>query len=622
MNQTSGYDAWRTGSHEAVATSLLDLKSGIEGIKGSIFKRLEDVTLTVDRVQELFKRFFTFFHPFLPFLDPERPPQDYHKRSPLLFWSIIYVGARHYSTESGLFSALGGPVSRLMWQTFAEVPQNYHVVKALILLCSWPFPTNSTSTDSTFIVSGIMMQIALQIGLHRPNHAQDFTKFRIELRDVEIQDRTKTWAVCNIVAQRIATSFGQPASAIYDWALVTTPGDSRGPSFDLPSHIYNRLLIEKFADRVSQNLYTNDQDAVGIGSDQERAAYVSFLTKDLEELEQRLQDDTSPITALYLRAVALHLRLNVFFSSSNSPSYRSELLKVYQATVSYLEACLSLESNTEVGLSRSYPQGLSLMYAPAYVSQLLLAAGFSLLKLMQTFLRQHDLDLQGASELLTRTVWAIRSMSVAENDLCERLAEVLAQVWKSSGPLSRPDVSINAAQRPLAANDGDVTPSETSGRIDDSMQLKVRCRMSMSIVFDSVWRWRQNYSVKNSRATERALKDRNTYPSGPTDPNLPSAVGGEIDPNISDPTSSASMQGLPGIGLNGMSGDVGIDSLGTLEFSDASSGIGYQVFDPLNWMLDGVVDFPYTFGTGQMGMPSMEGEGAIPGVGIANGEMN
>ena len=129
-------------------------------------------------------------------------------------------------------------------------------------------------------------------------------------------------------------------------------------------------------------------------------------------------------------------------------------------------------------------------------------------------------------------------------------------------------------------------------------------------------------SVKNSRATERALKDRNTYPSGPTDPNLPSAVGGDIDPNITDPTSSATMQGLPGIGLNGMSGDVGIDSLGTLEFSDASSGIGYQVFDPLNWMLDGVVDFPYTFGTGQMGMPSMEGEGAIPGVGIANGEMN
>ena len=25
----------------------------------------------------------------------------------------------------------------------------------------------------------------------------------------------------------------------------------------------------------------------------------------------------------------------------------------------------------------------------------------------------------------------------------------------------------------------------------------------------------------------------------------------------------------------------------------------YEVFDPLNWMLDGLVDFPYSFGGGQ-----------------------
>lgn len=95
-----------------------------------------------------------------------------------------------------------GPVTRLVWSTVAEVPQNHHVVKALILLCSWPFPTSSTSTDPSFIMCGLMMQIAFQIGLHRPNHAQDFSKFRIELREAELQDRIKTWAVCNIVAQR------------------------------------------------------------------------------------------------------------------------------------------------------------------------------------------------------------------------------------------------------------------------------------------------------------------------------------------------------------------------------------------------------------------------------------
>ncbi len=47
-----------------------------------------------------------------------------------------------------------------------------------------------------------MMQVAMQIGLHRPSYAQDFTKFRVELREEELKDRVRTWAACNVVAQR------------------------------------------------------------------------------------------------------------------------------------------------------------------------------------------------------------------------------------------------------------------------------------------------------------------------------------------------------------------------------------------------------------------------------------
>jgi len=212
-----GFDQWN-GPHEAVA-GLLDLKSGLDGMKGCVFKRIEDVTLTHDQVVDLFKRyvscrqistrlliiassFFVFFHPFCPFLNPDTSPDEYYQKSPLLFWAILSVAARHYSPQPQLFNALCGPVTRLVWSTLADIPQNYRVVKALILLCSWPFPTSSTSSDPTFMLCGMMMQIALQIGLHRPNHAQDFSKFRIELREAELQDRIRTWAVCNIVAQR------------------------------------------------------------------------------------------------------------------------------------------------------------------------------------------------------------------------------------------------------------------------------------------------------------------------------------------------------------------------------------------------------------------------------------
>jgi len=144
--------------------------------------------------------YFIFYHPFLSILDPEKTPDYYFGTSTLRFWIIITVAARRLNPS--LLRDLAGPVMELLWKTLAEVPQNYIVVKALCILCTWPLPIDSTSSDPTFMLSGLMMQIAMQIGLHRPSHTQDFTKFKVELMDEELRDRVRTWAACNATAQR------------------------------------------------------------------------------------------------------------------------------------------------------------------------------------------------------------------------------------------------------------------------------------------------------------------------------------------------------------------------------------------------------------------------------------
>lgn len=144
--------------------------------------------------------YFSCYHPFLPFLDPDKSPDYYYDISPLRFWIIISVAARR--TYPSVLYRLVGPISELLWKTLAEVPQNYIVVKALCILCTWPLPIYSTSSDPTFMLSGLMMQIAMQLGLHRPSHTQDFTKFKVELLDEELRDRVRTWAACNGTAQR------------------------------------------------------------------------------------------------------------------------------------------------------------------------------------------------------------------------------------------------------------------------------------------------------------------------------------------------------------------------------------------------------------------------------------
>lgn len=112
------------------------------------------------------------------------------------------MSSRRCPYESGLLVSLSGPFSRLLWAGISGVPQNYHVVQALCLLCTWPLPTTSQKSDQTFMLSGLMMNLAMQLGLHRPVQPEEFTTFRMEVRGEELKDRLQTWFLCNIVAQK------------------------------------------------------------------------------------------------------------------------------------------------------------------------------------------------------------------------------------------------------------------------------------------------------------------------------------------------------------------------------------------------------------------------------------
>ena len=104
---------------------------------------------------------------------------------------------------------------------------------------------------------------------------------------------------------------------------------------------------------------------------------------------------------------------------------------------------------------------------------MIIAGAFTLLKLLNSFFAAL-IDLDYGKNLFTRTIGTIRTISVTNQDLPYRLAEVLAQLWRGGGAGSK---------------------TETLG-VDSSLQLKVRCRMSMSLVYDSVWRWREEFQAK------------------------------------------------------------------------------------------------------------------------------
>ena len=146
---------------------------------------------------------------------------------------------------------------------------------------------------------------------------------------------------------------------------------------------------------------------------------------------------------------------------------------------------MSTTSFLESASSADISAGFQIHHATNYILQMIIAAGFSLLKLLNSFFA-NQVDLEYGVTLFKRAIWMIRTISVSTNDLPSRLAEVLAQLWSNGGAGSKIPKRIN-----------EVT--------DSSLQLKVRCRMSMSLVYDSVWRWREEFQAKGKGNLECKL---------------------------------------------------------------------------------------------------------------------
>ncbi|KAK9420373.1 putative Zn(2)-C6 fungal-type domain-containing protein [Seiridium cardinale] len=556
------------GSDEAV-NSLLTLKrGGSYSVATHYAYELETVRLTEQDVSGLFHEFFASYHRFLPFLNPDQPPDLYFQQHALLFWTIIAIASRRYRSKPILQELAGGPFHRLLWGTVGDVPNSYFVVKALCLICTWPLPTSTTTADPTHILCGVMMKAATGIGLHRPSHTQDFSRVSVELNKDQLHDRVTTWAVCNIVAQHVGTGYGQPASSLYDWTLAIRPGEE-GP-FTLSTELEARLRIERFCDKVSKEMYSNASDPRGVAGDEHRAMLMRVYRRDFQELQASVMSQhLSPVVEAHLKAAAVHLRLAGFFDSSKTPGYMDDLMGLWRAVTSFMDL-LFQDSNQDL-----------LLYATNYMQQMLVAAGFALLKLMRSFFAKTTLDIGRGRALFHNTVQAIRRTSIQNNDLQWRLAELMVQMWNGA--------RIEETKSSYHETD----PVE----IDDSLQLKVRCRHSMSLVFDSIWRWREDYQAQG-----RGSLDSLKQPTNPDSANESSASSTHLDSTLMPPQNSipnlmAANGALTPNANSGMSAGPSSMMAG-INYGDPN----YDFFDPQHWMLDGLLDFNYNYAQPLEGM--------------------
>jgi hypothetical protein len=86
-------------------------------------------------------------------------------------------------------------------------------IQGLLILSTWPFPTNTTSKDNTFTLSGMAVNLALQIGLHVPLQGQEYSRTRVDLSSTGLARRVQLWSYCVVAHQKSVHTLSDNSSS-------------------------------------------------------------------------------------------------------------------------------------------------------------------------------------------------------------------------------------------------------------------------------------------------------------------------------------------------------------------------------------------------------------------------
>lgn len=144
-------------------------------------------------------RFFEQYYSYAPVVEPGYTPDDYYLYSPLLFWTIVAIGSRRYRDDPTILHSLAPPLGSLALQSLSKASQHIQTIQSLLLLCTWPFPSETIHNDPSLVYAGAAMQLALQNGLHMFSKRQDFARSRLDRDEIRETFTARLWSCCKIV---------------------------------------------------------------------------------------------------------------------------------------------------------------------------------------------------------------------------------------------------------------------------------------------------------------------------------------------------------------------------------------------------------------------------------------
>jgi transcriptional regulatory protein LEU3 len=252
---------------------------------------------------------------------------------------------------------------------------------------------------------------------------------------------------------------------MHDWSLTVVPDAMSSSSVDISLRLH--LRIEQFRHRVSQALGSNVSD-ISTASSRERLSLYRLLNASLMELEREILG-SSTIMNWYLSAARLHLQAFYLLDDGFSEGYSDRVLTLYQTACSIIELCQDINSSGTANVDAFFH------FCPFFCYQVFVCAAFVVLKIVTNGFFRTLVDSDAGRRLLDSAIVHLRTISVVNNDLPARLGDVIGFFC------TLPDQgAIGGAT------------------IGDLRLREVKNRLSMSVVYDSLWIWRKHFRIDNN----------------------------------------------------------------------------------------------------------------------------
>lgn len=183
-----------------------------------------------------------------------------------------------------------------------------------------------------------------------------------------------------------------------------------------------------------------------------------------------------------LNCARIHILAFHFFGHPTNPGPDAEALsRLYSLCISTLQAANAMTQQTNFAF-----------ISQSFIDRSVSLAGFIILKLGRSPLSQH-LNLVAGEQAYSYAVQFNKATSLQNGDIGARCAAIMANLWGSSKVFRRKNGTI------------------------ESLGLRLRTRLSMSVSFDMFWYWREEFGhMPNPYSGEENLpSNAHTQPATP-----------------------------------------------------------------------------------------------------------